>query len=298
MDIHVPSQFNRHSMYTLINRVIDADKLPRDEKFIFDFRTLSFIEPVGITVLSNLIQWLFRRNIQVGVRYNEAEIHNRRSPIKYLDDSMFFQHYAGKTFNPNASLRETTLPLEHVAYNRSYQWIQDKFITWLSYRLNLSRASFDNIKICMEEIFNNINDHAQENIGCVFAQEYPNINEIRVAISDFGVGIPYNVQQQLPFLDDCEAILEATNEGFTTKSTPGNRGAGLDTLIRNVVNNNQGSIHIHSNHGIVSFTHGYDGICVDKKQSDSFYPGTLLEIVLRTDTIPQIEEQEEEFEWL
>ncbi|GEB35326.1 hypothetical protein [Brevibacillus parabrevis] len=121
-------------------------------------------------------------------------------------------------------------------------------------------------------------------------------NEVNIAISDFGIGIPSNVQSVIPGLTDSLAIQKATEQGFSTKSTPGNRGAGLDVLVKNVVKNNQGWVYIHSNHGIVKCKLGHNNdIAMEPSDISGFYPGTLFEIVLRTDTIEHVEE--EEFEW-
>ena len=135
--------------------------------------------------------------------------------------------------------------------------------------------------------------------GCIFIQHYPRDNYVKVAISDFGVGIPHNVHRKMPWLADSLAIKKATEAGFTTKTTPKNRGAGLDTLLYNVVKNNKGSVYIHSNQGILECTYDNDleEIMMLPRDYQGYYPGTLLDIVFRTDTIEDIEFFEEEFTW-
>ncbi|MDF1511054.1 hypothetical protein PZE06_23245, partial [Robertmurraya sp. DFI.2.37] len=54
-------------------------------------------------------------------------------------------------------------------------------------------------------------------------------------------------------------LVKAANEesqkevenGFSTESTPGNRGAGLNNILTSVLTDNKGTIHIHSNKGII-----------------------------------------------
>lgn len=296
MEVRLPNRLDRVNMYKLINQTINSDFLPVADEFEFNFQTLSFIEPVGVTVLSNLTEWLMKRNVKLrwtgpsdqNIPYHDA--------ICYLDDSAFFKRYLGKSLRKFATVRGTTIPLELVSYSDSYQWLE-KTIFWLSRKLNITPQSLVNIKVCMEEVFNNINDHSQENIGCVFAQHYPNLKLVRIAISDFGVGIPYNINKVRPGIQDSEAILLATEQGFSTKSNPKNRGAGLDTLIYNVVNNLQGNVYIHSNHGILNCTYTSSGTTKQTQNHSGFYPGTLLEIVFRTDAIENITDSEEEFEW-
>src|SRR5690606_13738642 len=153
------------------------------------------------------------------------------------------------------------------------------------------------IRTCFGEIFNNIQDHAQESTGCIFAQHYPNKNQIKIAISDFGIGIPDNIRRINPSLQDHYAIEKASEEGFTSRTSPRNLGAGLHTIIENVVNNNNGAVHIHSNYGILSCIKGEDGVEKYPTLEQGFYPGTFIEVILRTDFIENITDFEEEFEW-
>jgi len=294
LEVFLPGRFNRASMYQLIGDIIDQDQLPKSEKVILNFSTLGFIEPVGVTVLSNVTEWLLKKGVHL--TYRTPSDLNSRESLRYLDDSLFFRRYVGEKFRPTAKPRNTTIPLELVTYQESYRWFE-KILYWLSLKLNVSTRALSTIKVCLQEIFNNINDHSQENIGCVTAQHYPRNNCIVVAISDFGVGIPYNIQKIHPSLSDHLALQKASEEGVSTKSNPQNRGAGLDTLIYNVVKNNQGGVYIHSNSGILNCT--YNGAQVGKLplRADGFYPGTLIEIVFKTDTIGNILDSEEEFEW-
>lgn len=296
MVVVLPNQFTRLTMYELLDQIIDDKLSPRGNKFIFDFSRLRFIEPVGVTVLSNLVEWLYKRKVEVFFRTPKRVV--LPSSIQYLDDSLFFKRYLGKKYNDLARPRQTTIPLQLVSYQESYQWLDRRLLTWLMMRLSLSRASLINIKVCVEEIFNNIVDHAQENIGCVFAQHYPRNNFIQLAISDFGVGVPAVVKTKFPKLTDSEAIEKATTPGFSTKSNPRNTGAGLEVLLQNVVSINEGEVYIHSNHGILTCSRDDSGsIYMEKEETAGFYPGTLFEIILRTDTIKNIPDEEEAFEW-
>lgn len=295
MEIYLPRNFNRNTMYNFINQIIDNDLKPRDLNFELNFRSLEFIEPVGFTVLSNLVEWLKKRDCRVrGLIPDHCNQHDKNCPICFLDDSLFFERYGGSKIYTVSNPRDTTIPLSIVSYQSSVQWL-DRSINWLAHRLNMTTRSLGDIRVCFEEIFNNINDHSTENIGCVFAQHYPNKNIVKVSISDFGVGIPANVQKVFPQLNDSQAIKQATVYGFTTQSTERNGGRGLDTLIQNIVKNNQGCVYIHSNNGILGNTYINGSICSEEKKSFGFYPGTLLDIVLRTDTIE--ENEEEDFLW-
>ncbi|HDR4366585.1 TPA: ATP-binding protein [Bacillus cereus] len=297
MEVFIPKCFNRETMYSLLEEVIDHDLQPKSNQITFNFRPLEFIEPVGVTILGNLIQWLMKQGVKCIIRTPKKL--NDKKAIKYLDDSLFFERYIGHKLREKSNLRDTTIPLTLVKYADSYQFVRQRFAFWLSGRLDVTVESVDGIKISMEEIFNNIKDHAQENTGCIFAQHYPNKdgeNTVHIAISDFGVGIPYNIQRRNPSLNDGEALRLAIKEGVST-GTPKNRGVGLATIVANIVKNHEGEMYIHSNHGILTCKAGKTDAEIEHETSTSYYPGTLIQIKLKADNIENILLDEEDFEW-
>ncbi|MEK8128647.1 ATP-binding protein [Paenibacillus filicis] len=294
MEVRLPSQFDSESMYSFISNTLNEENEPHSNEISFDFRPLEFITPVGVTVLSNLIGKLMKHGTKVSFVYRAPNRLIKFCPIAFLDDSMFFKHYLGNSLDGYARLRPTTLPLSNVTYAKSHDYLTSTMV-WLASKLSLTKKSLGDVETCMKEVFNNIKDHSSEKIGSVFVQQYPRNNTVMFAISDFGVGIPFHIQRIHPSLSDGEAIRLAVQEGFTTKTSPRNRGAGLDFLLHNVVKNNKGFVYIHSNRGILNCTgDGNGGIKFEVKNTAGFYPGTLLEINFRTDTI---ENEEEEFLW-
>jgi len=153
--------------------------------------------------------------------------------------------------------------------------------------------------MCLGEIFNNIKDHSSENIGSIYAQHYPNKNLLIFSIADFGVGIPQNIRKINNELSDEEALGFAIIEGVTSMTSPRNLGAGLHTLIKNVVNSNKSAVHIHSGYGILNALAGHDKVDVETTSSTGYYPGTFLDISIDTSIIIEEDqfEDEEEFVW-
>lgn len=164
--------------------------------------------------------------------------------------------------------------------------------------LNVTTKSLSTIKVSFGEIFTNIGYHAGENIGCVFGQYFPREHRVLVSVSDFGVGIPNTIRRRYPDCDDKEAIAYATEEGITSQTTPRNRGAGLYYLVEYTAVTNGGKVHFHAGNGILECS--YNGGELVKKASDAsgYYPGTLIDLEIRTDTIENIPTDEEEFEWI
>jgi hypothetical protein len=296
MRVYLPDQFDISTMYGFINDVIDDNYLPRSNSINLDFTKLQFIRPSGVTILSNIVQWLLSKRVKVGFILPEKYDY-QHNPVKFLDDSEFFNIFLKKKLLTRSHHRETTIPLKLVQYDESYSWIENNLIFWLMQRLSLNKGALSNIKVCFAEIFNNIKDHSQYNIGCVFGQHFPTEHNVQIAISDFGVGIPHNVKKILPNLDDSKALVKATEEGFSTKSNIRNAGAGLDVLIHNVALQNRGTLLIYSNCGAIQCNYDNGNIAKTMLHVQGYYPGTLIYVNLRTDTFIQDDDDSEEFEW-
>lgn len=298
MNVYFPDRLNAQSMHQLISNLIDAEGNVTSEKVTFNFGSLRFIDPVGITVLSNLIELLKKKKIKVAFQQHTY----LTDATQYLDDSLFFEHYLKQRVFVGSSPRGTTLPLRLLRHEQTHSWIANTLIPWLEQRLSISARSLRIIGTCLEELFNNIKDHSREEIGSIFVQHYPKNKTVNIALSDFGVGIPYNIYRApesvykahgIPRpISDGHAILLATKEGFSSHSTVRNRGAGLDTFL-NILNRNCGRAVIHSNKGVFSCSPTNRGY----RDTERYYPGTLLDINFRTDTLRIEDNEDEQFAW-
>jgi anti-sigma regulatory factor (Ser/Thr protein kinase) len=283
-------------MQFLIQKVVDEDGHPRWSSVRLEFLRLSFIDPTGVVVLANLVDYLRRMGTKVKVRvskpYSEC--------VEYLDDFGFFKHYSGESLRPHAALRPTTVPLERVQSQHIFAYLNNQLMPWIADRVALAQESVATVKTCFEEIFHNIDDHSGVKIGSAFAQFFPKNDHIHVAISDYGEGIPSVVRRKLPRLSDDETLLKACEEGFTTKSNVRNRGAGLPTLIKYVTLRNQGNVLIASGKAEL-ISRNEDGKIDTRARAarQGIYPGTLVRVILRTDTFEAMatDIQPEDFKW-
>jgi anti-sigma regulatory factor (Ser/Thr protein kinase)/anti-anti-sigma regulatory factor len=227
--VDLPKTFNASSMYRFIDKAIDEQCDAKCSKIYFNFSTLSFIEPVGVVVLNNLIEH-FKR-IDVKVFFSG---HTTKSAANiFLDDAVFFNHYIKKPVFESSSQRSTTIALKLVSSGDATNFLYFTLMPWIGQEVGLSEISLSALRTSIEEIFHNIRDHSGVGIGCVFAQHYPKTREIQIAISDFGQGIPAQVRSKLLEIAlDTDALRKSYQEGFTTKSNVRNRGAGLSNLMR------------------------------------------------------------------
>ena len=254
---------------------------------------LGFIEPAGVTFLSNFVSWLSHQNVKVYFQgYQGAS-----EAVRFLDDFLFFEQHLRRKLNGMARPRPTTRPLVHARHEQSQPEIRDHFVPWLTNRLGVSRATLHDLQVNLLELFNNIQDHSSLEIGCLFAQHFPNLNSVGVALADFGVGIPHAVRQVYPELNDNQAIIKAVQRGFTSGKKPRNMGEGLSLLLDTVVLRNGGSVKIYSLQGAVVFTKVQGVIHSTPLLQSGFCPGTTIDIRLRTDTLESLDDEPEVLEW-
>lgn len=296
MNVYFPGRLNAGTMHKLISPLVDERRKAKSHLVTFDFSSLVFIDPVGITVLSNLIELLKKQGAKVQFRHHSYST----KATRFLDDSLFFEHYLNKKVFPGSNPRPTTLPLCRLGHKDTHSWIANTLIPWLELRLDIDARSLEIIKTCLAELFNNIIDHSREDIGSVFVQQYPQKKLINIALSDFGVGIPHTVFGAYQVYQykaakpktDGEAILLSTSEGFSSHSSLRNRGVGLATFL-DILAGNKGTVVIYSNQGALRCRPNIR----DQLATLGYYPGTLFDINFRTDTIRVEDAEEETFAW-
>ena len=293
--ILLPQQFKGPTLSEVAADVVshlDEDgKWP--EAITFDFCRLNFIRPAGVVFLSNLAYWLNEK----GTKVSFTNCDRNRSAIKYLDDSLFFEQHCGSKLSSASAPRSTTRPLQRIAQADSHAWLEAHFVPWLAAQLNITQPSLYTFKACISELFNNIKDHTRYDIGSIFIQYFPKEKIITISLSDFELGIPTKVREQLPDISDDAAIIQAVQEGFTTKSNPGNKGVGLDYLLKAVVLHNGGKVTFYSCASIVQFQRHGDLMQHQIFPDVGFCPGTTIDVEIRTDTIEVLPDEREELQW-
>lgn len=294
--VFLPATFNIDTMRIFLTEIIDDDFQPRHSAVELDFSRLQFVEPVGVVVLSNAIEFYRSK----GRRIHLLKPKDRSDGIAFLDDALFFERYYGKKIFPDAAVRSSTMPLKNIHSGQAQQFLIQSIMPWIGAKVGLQPETLAGLRAAIEEILHNVQDHSGVEIGCTFAQFYPKKHEIQLAISDFGVGIPANVRKVRSNIKDGQAIELACEEGFTTKSNVRNRGAGLPNLIHWVVGSNKGTVLIASGEGQASIVWSSSfKPKLTPRNVPSKYPGTLVRVILRTDTLDfaAADAQQEVFEW-
>lgn len=192
MNIILPARLTRSTMSSLLNQVVSDAGEPLHSEYVFEFHKVrKFIEPIGVTFLHNLVRWLTSKGILVHFTFlkDEEILANTNEPQRFLDDCGFFEKHLNRKIYEGSSLRGTTVPIQDVSMNNFHEWLNVSFVPWIAQSINKSVGELATLKVCLEEIFNNVRDHAEKDSSCVFAQHYPAKNSITISIADIGVGI-------------------------------------------------------------------------------------------------------------
>lgn len=306
----IPEILDDNSVAHFYQNVLGSLLRIQPNKVVFDFCQLRFIRPAGVVTLSNIISFIQHEFQGIHLQYAYPSAYKTHPydkdfrAIDFLDDSLFFEKVMGEKLHKGSNERSTTNGLEQLNKGVFNQGYIDSTITWLRRNVHLQNKSFSFLNTALGEIFNNIIDHSGSPIGgCVFAQQYPRKNEINLCIADCGVGIANNMKKMYTYdhtgaaLDcDSKLINYATHHKVSTKTTPRNRGMGLETLIY-IIENNKGRLQILSNEG--SFVYNGNEVNASRKRvlsdKEGHYSGTLITLSLRTNTLE--EEKEEELNW-
>lgn len=288
-------------MFPFLAELVHDDGTPKHTEIELDFYPLEKIYPTGVTSLANVIRLLQNQGCSVRCIHPLVDRGtSQKSPIKYLDDSNFFLELFGERVYERSVCRATTMPLRFIEYEKYVDWIHNKVIPWLDSQLSIKTArQLPELAMYVYEIFNNIREHAQVDVGSVHMQVFPSHKEVQIAISDFGVGIPMNIRKipGMPAMTDSQCLEQAIKPGVSSKSLPTNKGAGLDHLLQNVIVENKGRVHIFSKRGHLEAKLQGNVVGLSVENYEEYYPGTLIFIGLRTDTIRPEDVFGEVFEW-
>lgn len=292
--IHLPPNLNLSTIGSVIKQAPTKD-LYLDRKVLIDGSNLQFIDPAGAAGLGSFTHYL--RGINVNVTFNSKN--SSSPPIKYLDDSGFFECIFDRKINDNSNPRGTTVPFLNFTNTEYIRYLYRELMPWIAMEVDLSSDTLSTIRTCLEEAFHNVEYHSGVQSGLTLSQHYPQKKIIKFALSDHGRGIPALVRTVRNFESDSRCIKEACQEGFSTQSNVRNRGAGLAILINYVTIRNGGIVQIRSMNGYLEARAYNNKVQYTTKDMEWSYPGTMVHVILQTNTLETFDEdiEQEVFTW-
>ena len=189
----------------------------------------TFLEPIDVLILAQFIIRQKQRSCSISVSANQ-DILNYLKAINIVNFCKF--NYKEPTTIKYID-SYTAMPICRVEESTMNNYIQStqKYLTTFCEGKDLGM-----LNLCLSELINNVYNHSHSTIGAyVFAQYYSKTNEIKLAVSDLGIGIPMSVNTYKKVLGEKElssreCVIWALKEDMTTKSIPRNKGKGLDNI--------------------------------------------------------------------
>lgn len=258
---------------------------------VVDFSKCTFMEPFHVVSLACLVEEYFINGVEIGFIPGGLEL------MEYLQDINFINFWGS---NRNVS---EYIPAERKSALSLWK-ISEEMVS--SYA-NQAKLYFEQnyiqdkdlfpLATALSELFMNIFDHSKSSVsGFCLTQYYPHSGKIKFSVCDFGIGIPTSInryfnENNLPIKSDLECLVKAFELSFTTRSTPRNRGFGLDT-INSIIEGNKGVLRLVSNRGCIEMS----------EQPKSFQPresfnGTHFEIVLNVENLTAKSTETEDFDF-
>jgi hypothetical protein len=148
----------------------------------------------------------------------------------------------------------------------------DPIIGLIRNSLSISSEVEDLLRICINEVIQNVEDHSQSQIGCVTCARFlRNIGEVRVAIVDLGRGIGTTLREKYPNVTTGQSLDRVLQGGYSAKSRPNNMGVGISNLCQIVTRQFRGELFIVSED---FFADAKSGEASSSKPLGMVFPGT------------------------
>lgn len=273
--IYVPHVWDREedidSLFAIWQKVVD--KGPLD--VTIDFTKCDFLSHIGVAFLGGLARFITFNSGSVFFDWDTVCTRLR----KHLETNAFLSTFNNFSVEPRANIpyREDQKPsTELVETYLKENWLGGGLI-------NLSESLKNEIVGRVWEIYANAFEHSCSPIG-VFScgQYYPQYEKLELVVIDFGVGIPYNINQYIKKQGIDESISSnlalklAFKDGISTKvdtKSFQSRGLGLE-LLKEFVRKNKGRLQIFSHDGYAVIDENNE-VYLKRK---SFFHGTLVNI--------------------
>ena len=286
IEVEVSKKADQWALFLNANRYINQQEKP--DALIINLCSVTFIEPHHVVSLACLIEEYFLSDTEI--KFSVCE--NRS--IKYLRELEFFNYWK-KGFD-RGKHRKTKVGTALCLWKVNAEMVHSYVVYAQRYfqKNFFSGKDLQPLNTALAETFNNILDHAKSQAGgYVFTQYYPQKHLIIISVCDFGKGIADKINEYLQAEENRtiasdSALLLAFKKGFSTKSTPHNRGFGLNT-VSSLAKSMRSTLYFISNDAFVG--QQITGTLVKGRMENSF-PGTQILIRLDTRHLRPLAEEE------
>jgi anti-sigma regulatory factor (Ser/Thr protein kinase) len=239
----------------------------------FDFSYCRFLRQNAVAFLGGMARYLQYNGRNVNFKFNTL----MPGILTNLRQNGFISHFDNDIgpWSGNSIPYLETKNDEYVITYLEYNWLGRGWV-------NISKDLKNAIVGKVYEIFANAYEHSGSPVG-VFScgQRFQNLNELKLTVVDFGVGIPTNVKNYFNDfnLDTLWTLQWAFEEGNSTRPTSKYKGGLGLGVLKDFIEANNGKLEIFSHNGYCLIDK--DGISF--KKFNNYFEGTVVNITLRCD---------------
>lgn len=227
-----------YSQYSDINEVLEKNDVIR-----LNFSNTNFISGEMTVLLSMVVESLHNRDYDVQANYKSLP----QSTQNLLSRNGFFKRYKlapGLSDNKNTVIQLSKIPCKDE--DAVDEYIENKFLAKIESEIE---PIFRNeISIFIFELVHNILEHSGADNVIMCGQHYPNMNKIRFAIADTGIGLPNYILSKKSLSSEKEAIKWAFTKGNTTKELESDTDSGVGLAYIQEKISKKASMKLFSNH--------------------------------------------------
>jgi hypothetical protein len=244
-------------------------QVPTDGRdLVLDFSDCEFLRQNAVVVLGGMIRRTRLAGGRVIVDWENANARVRRN----LERNGLRSYISGGAWaTPGNEVRfraDQALVKEDLLHYLNGDWLGKGWV-------HVSDPLRAELVSTVLEVYANAFEHGTSSLG-VFScgQHYPRVDELHLAVADFGTGIPTRVRTFLgdPSLPGEKALEWALQPGNTTVEGEG-RGIGLD-FLREFIQVNDGQLELYSDSAYAAITK--EDVCFAPRGLK--FPGTLVNI--------------------
>ncbi len=230
-------------MYALLGRLtpledaIFLNHIPFD--FSIDMSRCGYLGPDGAVLLARLRLSGAAKNC----RFTTIQIPNSPIELKHFFHYSGLQHIleTGRLVHPEDRLPHPVIPLRQ--YRISTFQDADPVIGLIRQHEKLSEDDAEYMRICVNEVLQNIQDHAKSPIGGLMTARYmKSSHQVRIAIADAGLGIAHTLKVKYPDTTPITALQRVIQGNYSAHSRQNNMGLGISNLCQIVLNQLRGQI--------------------------------------------------------
>jgi anti-sigma regulatory factor (Ser/Thr protein kinase) len=236
---------------------------------------VSSLAPIDVLIITQFLIVQGQKKCNISISSSNVHV---KAYIKAIRLADFVKLNIHKPSTIRAIPEFSAMPIRRVERESMYAYINN---TERYFKTICKSKDLAMLNQCMSELINNVYDHSHSEIGAyVFCQYHPDLNEIKMAVSDYGIGIPksvneYRLGQGEEKISDVDGVKWAIKENKTTQSIPQNTGRGLD-IVNSFMKKNKGTWKLLSGNAFL------DGSSSGKNQyKENFiygFKGTVVQL--------------------